>query len=97
MKGTPTVGKAKSIKEKRELAAELGELTPTLSTKSADDVKEFEANRGVSSTGRSRRSARRDNYTPESDGGEAEEPAKASTMAAVMDFLDDQDDDSDSD
>jgi len=30
MKGTPTIGKAKSLKEKRELAAELGMFYPLL-------------------------------------------------------------------
>jgi hypothetical protein len=44
MKGTPTLGKAKTLKEKRELAAEI------------DDVVAFEAERGISG-GRSKRSA----------------------------------------
>jgi hypothetical protein len=30
MKGTPTIGKAKSLKEKRELAAELGKSPTSL-------------------------------------------------------------------
>jgi hypothetical protein len=34
MKGTPTLGKAKKLKEKRELAAELGEPSyPLLTTR----------------------------------------------------------------
>ena len=44
MKGTLTLGKAKTLKEKRELAAEI------------DDVVAFEAARGISG-GRSKRSA----------------------------------------
>jgi len=71
----------------------------------SDAVKEFEAARGVSSdTGRARRSAaRRVNYktTSEDEGSEEEteaaEPRKDSAMTAVMDFLDDQDSEYDSD
>lgn len=43
MKGTATLGKAKALKEKRELAAEI------------DDVVAFEAERGISG-GRNKRS-----------------------------------------
>lgn len=42
MKGTPTIGKAKSLKERRELAAELGELTFYCSYKTLINVIEVE-------------------------------------------------------
>ena len=68
MKGTPTIGKAKSLKEKRELAAELGTFLALFShllcshphhsglcwigiswqlADPTDEVREFEAKRGV--------------------------------------------------
>ncbi|BEJ05893.1 hypothetical protein CcaverHIS641_0304150 [Cutaneotrichosporon cavernicola] len=69
MKGNPTTGKAKSLKERRELAQEL------------NDVQEFESKRGAGAERPGR--------------GRAEPDRKVSSsgaMAAVMDFLDDDDD-----
>lgn len=56
MKGTPTLGKAKAIKEKRELAAELGESARRQQWLKPDDVREFAAKRGARGRGRSAKS-----------------------------------------
>lgn len=56
MKGTPALGKAKTIKEKRELAAELGESHLWDSLLISDDVREFAAKRGANGRGRSAKS-----------------------------------------
>ncbi|WVR04849.1 hypothetical protein IAU60_001861 [Kwoniella sp. DSM 27419] len=80
MKGTPTMGKARALREKRELAQEL------------DDVKTFEATRGLSSDRRKRTirseisSKRSRTTTVDSDEG-SEEPKEQSALGAVLDFL----------
>ncbi|OCF33780.1 hypothetical protein I316_04492 [Kwoniella heveanensis BCC8398] len=83
MKGQPTIGKAKSLKMKRELAQEL------------DDVKSFEAARGLSSNGRERRtrgsiSKSKIADPDDSDGTQGtppDEDKEKSALGAVMDFL----------
>ncbi|WWC68204.1 uncharacterized protein I206_102127 [Kwoniella pini CBS 10737] len=89
MKGTPTLGKAKALKEKRELAQEL------------DDVTTFEAARGVSSDTRERRTRGStssknkkrfvDSDESDSEDADEDEPEELdkdeSALGAVMDFL----------
>ncbi|WVF69514.1 hypothetical protein IAT40_004291 [Kwoniella sp. CBS 6097] len=83
MKGAPTMGKAKSLKMKRELAQEL------------DDVKTFEAARGLSSNGRERRTrgsiskskTADPDESEEFEGTPPEEDKEKSALGAVMDFL----------
>lgn len=81
MKGTPTLGKAKSLKEKRELAAELGELLLLLTfgeewdmgcTDGLDDVREFEAKRGLADRRASRSAAKKSGLKGD-DNSEAED------------------------
>jgi hypothetical protein len=54
MRGIPTIGKAEALKEKHQLAAELSTRLPTpsialrLRVDVLDDVREFEATRGLS-------------------------------------------------
>ncbi|ORX35901.1 hypothetical protein BD324DRAFT_651815 [Kockovaella imperatae] len=85
MKGKPTMGKAKALKEQRELAAEL------------NDVRQFEAARGVSSTEGGTKSRARKTGALESDGGDEDDddeqnvPKPKSALAAVMDFLGEDD------
>ncbi|KAL1407022.1 hypothetical protein Q8F55_006435 [Vanrija albida] len=79
--GKPTLAKAKALKEQRELASEL------------NDVKQFEASRGLSARGRGGRSRRSDVAAGSgSDNGE-NGTKDSSAMAAVMDFLGDDDSD----
>lgn len=75
MKGNPTLGKAKAIKERRELATEL------------DDVKDFEAVRGLRAD-ESRRSSRagKSKSFAESDENAGDDPTQ-SALGAVLDFL----------
>ncbi|WWC86639.1 uncharacterized protein L201_001516 [Kwoniella dendrophila CBS 6074] len=89
MKGNPTLGKAKSLKEKRELAQEL------------DDVQTFEAARGVSSNSGQRttravagKNKKRSLTDPEEDDSDVSEGAddveldkEESALGAVLDFL----------
>ncbi|WWC59737.1 uncharacterized protein I303_102299 [Kwoniella dejecticola CBS 10117] len=92
MKGTPTLGKAKSLKEKRELAQEL------------DDVTTFEAARGVSAdtdtqarrtrgsvSSQPTKKKRKIVASDESDEEGQDEPEELdkeeSALGAVMDFL----------
>lgn len=64
------MGKAKSIKQKRELAAELGRIGSWIPqaclTRFADDVKEFAAKRGARSEDASRSAS--EDATPEAKG-----------------------------
>jgi hypothetical protein len=53
MKGAPSLGKARALKERRELAAELSGCHSELGSSSVadalkDDVREFESKRGLS-------------------------------------------------
>ncbi|WVQ77572.1 hypothetical protein IAR50_007260 [Cryptococcus sp. DSM 104548] len=82
MRGTPTLGKARSIREKRELAQEL------------DDVKAYERERGRSADKqrleKGKKSSRKSRDTDDSDGDNSA-PEKGA-MEAVMDFFGDDDD-----
>lgn len=93
MKGTPTAGKAKAIKEKRELAAELGLFCDRCSAADeTDDVREFAAKRGAERKGRSARSAARsggasphsEQSSPEPQG---EVSPRKSTLQRVVPWL----------
>ncbi|ORY30223.1 hypothetical protein BCR39DRAFT_530046 [Naematelia encephala] len=84
MKGSPTISKARAIKERRELAAEL------------DDVREFEATRGLSadkpraSRSRAKQAVVESNSASEEDDDEDDgQPKQQSALVAVLDFLED--------
>lgn len=86
MEGKQTLAKAKALKEQRELASELSECLNWHAANTTDDVKQFEASRGLSSRrsgGRSRRSAVTAGSSSEGENGTKD----SSAMAAVMDFL----------
>jgi hypothetical protein len=105
MKGTPTISKAKSLKEKRELAAELGMsylsiFSPYLdsvnrrevnATDNIDEVREFEAKRGLNKDHEERASRSKDkgrrasvpddlDEDQDEDEDEDEEPAPKTTV-----------------
>lgn len=75
MKGAPSLGKAKALKERRELAAELSECPPqaepsSLADTLVDDVREFESKRGLSAP--ERRASRSGNQSVDPDEEEDE-------------------------
>lgn len=111
MKGKPTVGKARALREKRELAAELSKcdearqctfsFSLTIASKdchaliyiiasrhyasqlTTDDVQEFEAARGLSSTRSSRSKAKAKTAVQRDSGSSNEEEERASDASQV--------------